>query len=141
MPPTSTRTNHVARCDAVRCDGSSCQFLIAMKMLAPRRARNKATSRYFHGPRASWSPVLPMTKFQKSETGFDKESLPECGLARDAYAESYRDRTALTTISRTFNASVVPSASPFSKSRSACPIVLVTWARHSTDAERARAKV
>jgi hypothetical protein len=42
---------------------------------------------------------------------------------------------------RTARASVVPSASPFSKSNPACPIVLVTWARHSTCAPMARANV
>ena len=38
-------------------------------------------------------------------------------------------------------ASRVPSASPFSKSSPACPMVLVTWARQSTCTPAARANV
>src|SRR5205807_1563990 len=38
-------------------------------------------------------------------------------------------------------ASCVPSASPFSKSSPACPMVLVTWARQSTRTPAQRAKV
>ena len=49
--------------------------------------------------------------------------------------------SARTIDSSTFSASVVPSDSPFSKSSPACPMVLVTWARHKTALPRARAKV
>ena len=49
------------------------------------------------------------------------------------------EASALTMVARTVNASTVPSDSPFSKSCAAWPIVLVTWARHSTDLPRARA--
>jgi hypothetical protein len=47
--------------------------------------------------------------------------------------------SAATTRSRTRKASCAPPASPFSKSCSACPMVLVTCARHSTRASRVRA--
>jgi succinate dehydrogenase/fumarate reductase flavoprotein subunit len=45
-----------------------------------------------------------------------------------------------TIASRTANASAVPSASPFSKSCPACPMLLVTCARQRTAAPLARAK-
>ena len=48
--------------------------------------------------------------------------------------------SAVAMRSRTASASLVPSASPFSKSPAICPIVFVTWARQRTLAFLARAK-
>jgi len=42
---------------------------------------------------------------------------------------------------KTASASVVPSASPFSKSSPVCPMVFVTWARQRTPTPAALAKV
>jgi hypothetical protein len=47
---------------------------------------------------------------------------------------------AIITLSAS-NASRVPSASPFSKSSPACPMVLVTWAMQSTRTPAVRANV
>jgi hypothetical protein len=43
---------------------------MAIAMLATMSAKNSATKRYFHEPRALWSSVFPITKFQKSLNGF-----------------------------------------------------------------------
>src|SRR5437899_10574739 len=82
----STRTNHVPRCDPVRWEGSSCQFLMAITTLATMSAKNSATKRYFHEPRALRSSVFPITKSQKSENGFGMDAfgmgrLRRCDLA------------------------------------------------------------
>src|SRR3954447_21096061 len=76
MHPTSTRMTQVATCVPVRWDGSSRQFWTAMAMLPARRARNRATKRYFHKPRASWSGVRPIRNSQVSVNGLDIGGLP-----------------------------------------------------------------
>jgi hypothetical protein len=65
IEPIITRMNQMARCPAVRCAGSCCQFLHAIQMLPARSARNNAVSSQ-PIPLAACSPVCPLRNSQAS---------------------------------------------------------------------------
>ncbi len=68
------------------------------------------------------------------------DKAPEA-LSQQFPARRHGGPSASAIACKIFKASAVPPASPFSKSRSVCPIVLVTCARHRTAMPRWRAKV
>jgi hypothetical protein len=75
--------------------------------------------------------VVERVRSHNSRPSMSQDHLPSASALCSASTKAARIR----------NASAVPLASPFSKSSCACPMVLVTWARHSTGAVLARAKL